>query len=81
MTGTSRTTSTAWQARLACTNTYGVLIEPLRAGLAKLIAEPDRFRAFNPANGWGDYEGLVAFVQEYLHACEENPDADVSVSR
>lgn len=57
------------------------LIEPLRAGLAKLIAEPDRFRAFNPANGWGDYEGLVAFVQEYLHACEENPDADVSVSR
>jgi hypothetical protein len=57
------------------------LIEPLRAGLAKLIAEPDRFRAFNPANGWGTYEGLVDFVQEYLSSCEENHDADVRVSR
>ena len=57
------------------------LVEPLRAGLAKLLAEPDHFRTFNPANGWGDYEELVAFVQEYLSACEENPDADVSVSR
>jgi hypothetical protein len=57
------------------------LIEPLREGLAKLLAEPQRFEALNPANGWGSYDGLVNFVQEYLHACEENRDADVSVSR
>lgn len=57
------------------------LIEPLRAGLAKLLGEPDHFRTFNPPNGWGSYEGLVEFVQEYLSACEENPDAEVSVSR
>lgn len=57
------------------------LVEPLRAGLARLLAEPAHFRKFNPANGWGNYDGLLAFVQEYLSACEENPDADVSVSR
>lgn len=57
------------------------LIEPLRAGLMALRSDPERFRAFNPANGWGDYDGLVAFVADYLAACEEFPDADVSVSR
>ena len=57
------------------------LIEPLRAGLSKLLADPDNFRTFNPVNGWGDYEGLVDFVREYLSACEANPDADVSVDR
>ena len=57
------------------------LIEPLRSGLALLQADPDRFRKFNPSNGWGDYEGLVNFVREYLQACEKYPSATISVSR
>ncbi len=57
------------------------LIEPLREGLAKLKADPDHFKQFNPPNGWGDYAGLVDFVEDYLRACEQYPDADVSVSR
>lgn len=57
------------------------LIEPLRHGLALLVSEPDRFKAFNPHNGWGCYDWLVEFVQNYLSACEENPDAEVHVSR
>ena len=57
------------------------LVAPLRAGLAALRADPERFKAFNPENGWGDYGGLVAFVAEYLAACEQYPDADISVSR
>jgi len=57
------------------------LIEPLRAGLALLRSDPDRFKAFNPENGWGSYDGLVEFVESYLSACIEYPDADVSVWR
>jgi hypothetical protein len=57
------------------------LIEPLRAGLRLLLEQPERFKVFDPPNGWGDYNGLCGFVSEYLAACEENPDADVSVSR
>lgn len=57
------------------------LIEPLRAGLKKLRANPDHFKQFNPKNGWGDYAGLVRFTQEYLEACERYPHAEVSVSR
>ena len=59
----------------------GELIEPLRKGLELLLAKPDHFRAFNPANGWGNYEGLVDCVRSYLTACEVNPNAAVSVSR
>lgn len=57
------------------------LIEPLTAGLLRLTNDPEKFLAFSPSNGWGTYEGLCVFVSEYLDACEEYPDADVSVSR
>ncbi len=57
------------------------LIEPLRAGLALLKSEPERFKAFNSPNGWGMYEHFVPFVEKYLEACIESPYADVSVRR
>lgn len=57
------------------------LVEPLRAGLALLESDPERFAAFNPSNGWGDYAGLVSFVRDYLRACESYPNADVRASR
>lgn len=59
----------------------GQLIVPLREGLERLRANPERFRKLNPENGWGTYEGLVVFVAEYLVACSANPDAEVFVSR
>jgi len=57
------------------------LIAPLRAGLDRMRAQADHLKTFNPANGWGDYEGLVEFTAKYLAACEMHPDATVSVSR
>jgi len=57
------------------------LIEPLKDGLALLQSDPERFKAFNPSNGWGDYEGLLRFVGGYLTACYWFPEAEVSVWR
>lgn len=57
------------------------LIPSLKLGLAKLIAEPDKARGLNAPNGWGRYENFVRFVESYLAACIENPDADVRASR
>jgi len=57
------------------------LIKPLEEGLALLQREPDHFKQFDAPNGWGRYEHFVPFVQQYLDACRENPDADISVSR
>lgn len=57
------------------------LIDPLREGLHKLKSEPEKYKKFNPENGWGSYEGLISFIQNYLDACYQHPDASVEVSR
>lgn len=57
------------------------LIEPLTNGLSLLKLNPERFKAFNPENGWGRYENLVEFVSKYLNACNDNPESEISVSR
>lgn len=57
------------------------LIEPLRQGLHRLRLEPDKYKAFNPYNGWGTYEQLVTFVSNYLDACYKYLNAKIEVSR
>lgn len=57
------------------------LIPLLKAGLERLLADPGKFKAFNPKNGWGDYEGLVDFIRDYLAHCKQYPEATVEVSR
>ena len=61
--------------------TAAQLIEPLRAGIAAMKADPAKFRAFDPPNGWGSYATFLPWMEKYLAACEEHPDATVSVSR
>jgi hypothetical protein len=70
-----------WRPEELGIKTAAGLIEPLRAGLALLEQDPERFRAFNSPNGWGLYEHFVPFVRDYLNACEANPDAVVTVGR
>jgi hypothetical protein len=55
--------------------------ELLEEGWNILLSDPDRFKKFNPENGWGEYEGLVNFVYEYRNACWLRPSAELRVSR
>lgn len=57
------------------------LIPLLQAGLKKLLENPEEFKQYEPDNGWGSYSGLVSFVTDYLNACEEYPQADISLWR
>lgn len=57
------------------------LVEPLEKGVELLKADPAKFQEYNPQNGWGNYAGFVPWIEKYLAACRENPDADVRVSR
>jgi len=57
------------------------LIEPLTQGLKKLKDNPEKYKKYNSPNGWGMYKHFVPFVEEYLNACKENPNADIDVSR
>ncbi len=56
------------------------LIEPLRAGLKLLESDPEKFKQFDASNGWGRYIHFVPWLREYLKACEEYPEANVSTS-
>ena len=57
------------------------IVELLEKGLADLKARPKHFEKFNSPNGWGMYEHFVPFVEKYLEACKEYPDAIIEVSR
>ena len=57
------------------------LITPLADAVELMRADPARFEASNPPNGWGVYKIFVPWVAKYLEACREYPKASVSVSR
>jgi hypothetical protein len=57
------------------------IIELLEKGLTDLKVRPKHFDKFNSPNGWGMYEHFVPFVEKYLNACKEFPNAEISVSR
>lgn len=56
------------------------LIVPLQEGIAKMEDEPAKYKEFDATNGWGTYEQFLPWLNRYLEACKEYPDADVSVS-
>ena len=53
----------------------------LEAGLADMTdpANVEAYKALNPPNGWGDYEGAVDFIARFLEACKAHPKAFVRV--
>lgn len=57
------------------------LITPLTEGLERLKQNPEKYKEYNPDNGWGNYEILVQFVEGYLAACKNCPSATVNVWR
>lgn len=70
-----------WRPEEIGVETAGQLIEPLTAGLARLKADPAKFIKHNPSNGWGTYDGFVPWVEAYLEACKQHPNAIVRASR
>lgn len=57
------------------------LVAKLATAIAGLEAEPDRFRAMNPSNGWGDYDSLLETLKEIHAQAVKFPSARWSVSR
>jgi len=57
------------------------LVMPLNEALDNLLSDSSLFKDFTPKNCWGNYDGLCGFVNAYLEACCENPDAIIRVCR
>ncbi len=53
------------------------VIDALLGAVSVMEGEPEKFRALNPPNGWGDYEGAVDYMRRFCLACEQYPDATI----
>lgn len=69
-----------WAYDKAAGRTAATLIEPLRTAIKTMADDPKRFIAMEPDNGWGSYEGALAWLRSILRACEKYPEASVYVS-
>jgi hypothetical protein len=72
---------TEWKFEEENPSTAKDIIPLLEKGLADLKERPEYFEQFNSPNGWGTYKHFVPFVENYLKACKEYPDAIISVDR
>ena len=57
------------------------LIKPLREALCVMVKDPKHFKQFDDLGDWGTYRQFIPWLTEYLEACIDNPNADISVSR
>jgi hypothetical protein len=57
------------------------LVEPLRQGIGQLRRSPELFKKMDNPNGWGTYDQFLPWLEKYLQACMEYPEASVEVSR
>lgn len=44
----------------------------LQRAVAHMREHPDEYRAMNPPNGWGDYEGALDYLVGVAKACERH---------
>lgn len=70
-----------WEPETLGITKAGQLTVPLIVGLLELVAYPLKYEEFNPPNGWGNYDVLVKFVNDYVDACYRYPDATIRISR
>lgn len=57
------------------------LIEPLKKAIKDMKSRPEHYKQFNSSNGWGLYKHFLPWLEELLVGCEENPEAEIYVSR
>ena len=56
------------------------MIAPLETAIKELDANPEKYKAFNPSNGWGNYDIFVSFCRSVLQTCRKNPDAVIEAA-
>jgi len=49
------------------------------AALVAMAADPAKFKALNPSNGWGDFDGAINFLRWLQSECSAHPKATVRV--
>jgi hypothetical protein len=70
-----------WRPEVVGITHASCLAEYLDEGWNILLSDPEKYKKYNPENGWGSYEGLCDFVYRYRNACWDNPEAELRISR
>ncbi len=70
-----------WSPEEVGITTASQMIEPLEKGIKELITNSDKYKVYNPPNGWGNYDIFVSFCRSVLSTCKENPDAVIEADR
>jgi hypothetical protein len=70
-----------WRPKECGIKTASDMIPYLTDGIAELKREPEKYRELEPDNKWGTYENFVPWLERYLAACEEYPDAEIHACR
>ncbi|NUR38796.1 MAG: hypothetical protein HOV73_01750 [Streptomyces sp.] len=60
--------------------TAGDALEQLTEAVARMRATPDHYRAMEPANGWGNYDGALQYLDRLRDACESHPKTTIRIS-
>lgn len=55
----------------------GRLAPILTAGLVDALRFPERYKALDPDNGWGDYNGFLEILTRFTTLCWQHPTATV----
>jgi len=53
---------------------------PLSEGVERMRADPATYRAMNPPNGWGNYEGALEYLDRLARACALHPSHRIRIS-
>ena len=56
------------------------IIDIVDEGLQKMRVDPQYYKRFDSPNGWGIYDHFIPWIEKYLQALKENPDALIEVS-
>ena len=57
----------------------GNCLDDLRRAVNDMESNPIEYRKMNPANGWGDYEGALDFLDKLKRECARNPKAKIDM--
>ncbi len=69
-----------WQPQEIGVEQAADIVPILEKGLADMKKRPEFYETFDSPNGWGLYKHFVPWLEKYLAACQENPDAIIEVS-
>jgi len=64
-----------WSGR-SCKEMYPILMQ----GISLLTIFPQKYKTFEPVNGWGTVETTTAFLEKIAANCEQHPDAVLEVT-